>query len=200
MYTLYASYHPRFLRSEQTARYAVPIIANGQLHRPNASDPPVEITVVEDWDHAEWWPEASARSRLFALPPPAPDGPPGIMRLTITRETMGSTRYPAMYSLAIDVLDHDPEPTPRFVSRVYPMEADGADAVSLKDLRGTHDTISTFVMEEEGLEGKGFERSEPRKPGKMRRVLSRILRPCHTSFDTGHVLETDGSLIVMIRP
>ena len=59
--------------------------------------------MVEEWDRAA--PEWSARRRSFWLPPLESGAQPHVALITVTRETAGTARFPAMYSLGLEVLD-----------------------------------------------------------------------------------------------
>ena len=59
--------------------------------------------MVEEWDRAA--PEWSARRRSFTLPPLESGAQPHVALITVTRETAGTARFPAMYSLGVEVLD-----------------------------------------------------------------------------------------------
>lgn len=81
-------------------------IVSGGLEPPRATGSlkdayPGEQTAVADWDHATR-PDASARERVFPLSPLGQRG--GRLQVTISCDSPGSALFPALFSLAVDVL------------------------------------------------------------------------------------------------
>ena len=97
-HTLCASYGPSTPGSPNSPRH--PSHANSVSSITGGSALKERTTMVEDWDPVPS--EPSMRRTFFPLPSLAADTTSRRVRITVTHESPGSPRYPAMFSLALD--------------------------------------------------------------------------------------------------